>query len=558
MVGQRTWGGDVVGTRRFLLAALAVALTACTPAPQLVDSPVSSPAQRPVDTGEVVVGVGTLAGGYNPHKIADQSAITTALSNLLLPSVFRPGADGTARLDTTVMRSADVTSYAPYTVTYEIRADASWSDAAPVAAEDFVYLWEQVTGAAGTIDAAGYRLIDDINAREAGKVVEVVFGQPYPGWRTLFSGLLPAHLLKDAPGGWTGALQSNFPATAGPFAIKTLDTDRGEVVLERNDRYWEDPATLDRIILRRSEQSGLVDALDAGHDQLLLTTTDAVGTEALAALGLTAQTVARPSVTTLAVRPDRVVDLRVRQAVLALLDREQLITVGTGNGPAATLPADAQVLAPASPGYEPTAPTTQPDPERAAQLLTEAGYAKIAGTWTRAGQPLTLTIAAAEERDPSLRIATEVANQLTATGISTEVVTPPGLELVDQLYTTTQDSFDLAILSRPAGGDQATVLATDYGCVMDGSEPPVPVPANPFGICEPGMQPTMDAALTGALSTADALSSIEPALWQAAVSMPLFQEAETLVVRPEMVGVSVGPPAAGPFANAARWQRSPG
>lgn len=551
-----------MGTRRtLLLAAVAAALTACTPAPQLVDSPVSSPAQRPVDTGEVVVGVATLAGGYNPHKIADQSAITTALSNLLLPSVFRSAADGTARLDTTVMMSADVTSYDPYTVTYEIRGDASWADAAPVAAEDFVYLWEQVTSNPGTIDAAGYRLINDINAREAGKVVEVVFEQPYPGWRTLFSGLLPAHLLKDAPGGWAGALQSNFPATAGPFAIKTLDTDRGEVVLERNDRYWEDPATLDRIILRRSEQEGLVDALDAGHDQLLLTPTDAVGTESLAALGLTAQTVARPSVTTLAVRPDRVVDLRVRRAVLALLDRAQLIAVGTGNGPAAALPADAQVLAPTSPGYEPTAPTTEPDPDLAAQLLTEAGYTKLAGAWTRAGQPLTLTIAAAEEREPGLRIATEVAEQLTATGISTEVITPPGLELVDQLYAATppeEGAFDLAIFPRPAGGDQATVLATDYGCVMDGSEPPAPVPANPFGICEPGMQPTMDAALTGALSTADALSSIEPALWQAAVSMPLFQEAETLVVRPEMIGVSVGPPTAGPFADAARWQRSLG
>lgn len=547
--------------RNLLLVAVAAVLTACTPAPQLVDSPVSSPVQRPVDTGEVVVGVATLAGGYNPHKIADQSAITTALSNLLLPSVFRAEADGTARLDTTVMRSADVTSYDPYTVTYEIRGDASWSDAAPVAAEDFVYLWAQVTANPGTLDAAGYRLIDDINAREAGKVVEVVFAQPYPGWRTLFSGLLPAHLLKDAPGGWSGALQSNFPATAGPFAIKTLDTDRGEVVLERNDRYWEDPATLDRIILRRSEQQGLVDALDAGHDQLLLTPTDAVGTESLAALGLTAQTVARPSVTTLAVRPDRVVDQRVRRAVLALLDRTQLIAVGTGNGPAATLPADAQVLAPTSPGYAPTAPTTQPDPELAAQLLTEAGYTKIAGAWTRAGQPLTLTIAAAEEREPAQRIATEVAGQLTATGISTEVLSPPGLDLVDQLYATTppeEGAFDLAVFPRPAGGDQATVLATDYGCVMDGSEPPAPVPANPFGICEPGMQPTMDAALTGALSAADALSSIEPALWQAAVAMPLFQEAETLVVRPEVLGVSVGPPAAGPFADAAGWQRSPG
>ena len=38
--------------------------------------------------------------------------------------------------------------------------------------------------------------------------------------------------------------------------VKTLDNDRGEVVLERNDRYWGEPATLDRIVLRRAEQDG--------------------------------------------------------------------------------------------------------------------------------------------------------------------------------------------------------------------------------------------------------------------------------------------------------------
>ena len=153
-----------------------------------------------------------------------------------------------------------------------------------MAAEDFVYLWQQVTGNPGAIDAAGYRLISDINARDAGKVVEVVFDKPYPGWRELFSDLLPAHLLKDAPGGWAGALQNNYPATAGPYALKTLDTDRGEVVLERNDRYWGEPPTLDRIVLRRADQTGIVEALEAGHDQLALARTDSVGANLLADL----------------------------------------------------------------------------------------------------------------------------------------------------------------------------------------------------------------------------------------------------------------------------------
>jgi ABC-type transport system substrate-binding protein len=563
---------------RWLLPVAAVlALAGCTPAPRLVETPVTSPVPDKVDTGEVVVGVSTLAGGYNPHDVADQSAITTALANVLLPSTFRPGPDGVPQLDRTVMSSASVTSADPYTVTYRIRSDASWSDAAPVAAEDFVYLWQQITGNAGAIDAAGYRLITDINARDAGKVVEVVFDKPYPGWRSLFTNLLPAHLLKDAPGGWTGALQNNYPATAGPYILKTLDTDRGEAVLERNDRYWGDPATLDRIVLRRADQTGLVEALEAGHDQLALARTDSVGANLIADLGpaVTTKTVPRPTVSTLALRPNRpqLTDLAVRQSIVALLNRDQLITVGTGNGPAAALKADAQVLAPSVPGYTPTVPATpgvataaRPDPKVATQLLGQAGYTKTAAGWAKAGEPLHLVVAAPEEREAAQRVAGDVARQLTAAGIDTEVVTPPAAQLYAQLFATGSDQggddgqdagepFDLAVIGQPAGGDQATVLATNFGCApREAGEQPVA--ANPLGFCDAGLQATMDAALTGALSVTDALAAVEPALWRAAVAVPLFQEADTLAVRPEVSGVSVGPPLAGPFDGAATWRRS--
>lgn len=550
-----------------------LALAACTPAPRLVDAPVTSPVPDQVDTGELVVGVSSVAGGYNPHHISDQSAITTALANLVLPSVFRPGPDGVPRLDSNLMSSAAVTSSDPYTVTYRIRADASWSDTAPVAAEDFVYLWREITESTGAIDAAGYRLITDINARDAGKVVEVVFAEPYPGWRSLFNSLLPAHLLKDAPGGWDGALQTNFPATAGPYSVRALDTERGEVVLERNDRYWEEPATLDRIVLRRADQRGIFEALEAGHDQLALARMDSVGANLVEGLtpAVTTQTVARPTVTTLAIRPNRplLTQLAVREAVIAALDRDHLVTVGTGNGPAARLRADAQVLAPTLPGYRRTIPANRRhDPAQVSRLLGQAGYTRTATGWIRDGQPLDLVIGAPEEREQAQQIAEEVARQLIAAGIGAEVVTPPADELYGQLYSTQTpgaegeedpgNTVDLAVIAQPVGGDQATVLATNFGCAAEPEDGQLPVAANPLGFCDAGVQPAMEAALTGALSVTDALAAVEPVLWAAAVSLPLFQEAETLAVRPEVSGVTVGPPLAGPFAGAATWRRTAG
>jgi ABC-type transport system substrate-binding protein len=548
--------------RKLLAAFVAlVVLAGCTPAPRLKGTTISSPVNTPVDTGEVVVGVDTIAGGYNPHNFADQSAITTALSTLLLPSVFRPGPDGTPRLDRTLMVSAGVTRTEPYTVTYQIRADASWSDAAPVAAEDFVYLREQMTSQPGVVDSAGYRLISDINAREAGKVVEVVFSKQYPGWRTLFDNLLPAHILKDAPGGWAAALQANFPATGGPFTVKTLDNDRGEVVLERNDRYWEEPAKLDRIVLRRTEQDSLVDALEQGHDQMALVRTDSIGADTIGELApaVTTSTVARPSVTTVYLRPSQqLTDLPVRKALVAMLDRAQLTTVGTGNGPAAQLRADAQVLAPTAPGYQPTKPgDVTVDAAQAQTLLTGAGYTRTSAGWARDGRPLELVIGAAEERPADLRIAKDVQRQLAAGGVVAEVVELSGRELYQRLYATggtdAGDVIDIAVSSRPAGGDPATMLATDFGCITDAT-PPEPV--NPAGYCDPAIQPTIEAALTGSLSVTEALTTVEPALWRAAIAIPLYQEADVLAVRGELTGVTAGAGFAGPFAGAAFWARS--
>jgi ABC-type transport system substrate-binding protein len=549
--------------RKVLLAfgtVVLAALAACTPAPKYVEPPVTSPSNTFEDVGEVVVGVDTIAGGYNPHNFADQSAITTALSEMLLPSVFRPGPDGTAQLDRTLMLSAAVTKAKPYTVTYQIRADASWSDAAPVAAEDFVYLREQLTSQPGIVDAAGYRLITDIAARDAGKTVEVTFDKPYPGWRSLFRNLLPAHLLKDAPGGFGGALQNNFPATAGPYSVKTLDDDRGEVVLERNDRYWEKPATLDRIVLRRTEQDTLVEALDRGHDQMALVGADSIGTKNIGDLAPTiaSSTVARPSVTTVYLRPVRqLTDLPVRQAMIALLDRAQLITIGTGNGPASQLRADAQVLAPTAQGYKPTIPgDIAYNPAGAETLLTGAGYTRTSAGWARDGRPLELTIGVAEERPADVRIATEIKRQLAGGGVAAEVVELPGNELYQRLYTTGgSDVVDMAVTSRTADGDPATMLASDFGCTSGSTGL---VAANPTGYCDVAVQSTVDAALSGSLSVTDALTTVEPALWRAAVALPLFQNADVLAVRGEVTGVSDGAGFAGPFAGAAFWNRTPG
>ncbi len=563
------------GTPRVAALALAaaLALTACTnsgPLPLVPSTPGMSIVPDEV-LNEVVVGVDEVKGSYNPHTIAGQSTITTALTSLLLPSVFRTAPDGTPKLDTTLMVSAQVTRTAPYTVSYTVRQDASWTDTAPIAAEDFVYLWQRMRGEPGVVDPAGYRLISDIASRDGGKTVEVTFGAPYPGWRSLFGNLLPAHLLKDQPGGWPAALADSFPATGGPFQVKTLDQPRGEIVLERSDRYWGQATALDRVVLRRANHEGIVSALRDSDNQAALIRADSILLNTVADLAktkpLVGKAVPRPEIVQVLLRPvaPQMADPRVRQAVVAALDRQALIDTGTGNGPSAQLRADSQITPPSKPGYVPTIPPSAvQDLAASARLLGEAGYTRPDdGVWNRDGKPLTLTIAAAGGTEPYNLVANQVQRQLALAGIQARVISPTANELFGPDLIGSPDgdqgtAIDITVVPQVDTGDSAATLASSFGCRSSIGDGSTPIPANLSGFCDQTLQPTIEAALSGRMMLDEALGKIEPVLWQQAIALPLFQVADFLVVLPEAQGADIGAPFAGPLSGAAGWRREGG
>ncbi|HSK58646.1 MAG TPA: ABC transporter substrate-binding protein [Actinomycetospora sp.] len=429
-----------VGVLPALVLALALLVAACSGAPPPVVGQVPVPAPAPTpqlepDPTELRLGVDDLGVGFNPHRVADDTPVSRAMASLVLPSAFRPGPDGEPRLDTTVVTSARVTDTEPFTVSYEIAPAASWSDNAPVAAEDFVYLWQQMRSQPGVVDAAGYRAISDVRSRAGGKAVDVVFDRPFPAWQALFDHLLPAHLLKDAPGSWGGGLTDSIPVSAGPFVVRVVDRIRGQVTLARNDRFWGTPAVPDELVFQAADAPSLIDRVRGGDVQATQFRADADDLAALATAGpeLTVRALPEPALVQLALRSDDgpLADLRVRQAVAASIDREALRSVGTGGGPAADLPADAFARAPSTPGYRPTLPSDSPaagrDLDEAARLLTEAGYERgDDGTWARDGRPLVLRLAAPAQVAPFGRLVAPLGTQLRAAGIASVVVADSG------------------------------------------------------------------------------------------------------------------------------------
>ncbi len=602
-----TVGGPCTRTVRgrgaMLVALLAVLLLAACTTPA-APAPAPPPPTVEPQPSQIVVAVDDLGAGFNPHLLAHQSPVTTALAALALPSVFRPDVNGDLQLDKTVATSAQVTAQNPFTVTYELNLEASWTSNAPIAAEDFVYLWERMRDEPGVVDAAGYRLITDVRSRAAGKAVDVVFSQPYPAWKTLFANLLPAHLLKDAPGSWTGALTNGLPASGGAFRVVSVDRARGEILLTRNDQYWDTPAVLDQLLLRRLGGTALVDGLGVGDVDIALPDPDETLRTALGGLQPPPriQTAPQPVVTELAFRTDGgpLADTRVRRAIEGLVDRD---AVRAAVAPDA-LPADAFALAPSQDGYASTAPTTRPD---ATSLLTSAGWTRDEeGQWRDAGEPVQLTVGAAAERPADVKVAENVAAQLTSAGIDTTVVAPTGVELFSQATvpptppststtptpttsatptptpsiepttasaatttagTTTASptpapaggvAVDLMVRPRTVGGDVATDLASDYGCddpVTPNGPPPRPsVPTT----CSSALQPLLDELLADpdGSNAEETRAAVEKLLWSQVPALPLFQPVSLLVSTSGAdagTGIGPGPLTTGPLTGAQHW-----
>jgi len=573
-------------------AAVAVIATACTasppPAVNSTQAAVSSTAPTPV-RNVVTLAVDTLGAGFNPHLLADQSPVTTAVADLVLPSVFRPAATpGGWTRDDSLAVSAQVSSAAAFTVTYVLRKEAQWSDGAPVAAEDFRYLWQQMISQPGVVNAAGYRLIDDVASSNGGKTVTVTFRSPYPAWQQLFTALLPSHLLKDSPGGFTDALDNNLTFSASRFAVTSVDRNRGEILLQRNDRFWGTPATLDEILMRRDGTAGqLGESLRSDDVQLAMVRADvATRTQIRAVPGLRTTEVAQPSVMQVAVdtTDPRFGDAPVRRGLLGLLDPVALTTIGTGldaaTDPAASR-AQAQVLAPSQPGYTPTAPPRL-TAQQARALLRDGGYVFTSGRYERGGIPLTVVVGADAADPVATAVAQAAADQLTVAGVGATAALLPATAL----YGTALPSgaVDLVVGRTAAGGDLATTLASRFGCPAVGTNTPVaptspstppptttvPAPTtdpataalrsgNVSGLCDPALEVEIQAALSGARDGAGVVASLEPQLWALGAVLPLYQDSVLFAARTNVLGLDPpGPLLSGPLAGAATWTRTAG
>ncbi|OBI67933.1 monoacyl phosphatidylinositol tetramannoside-binding protein [Mycolicibacterium fortuitum] len=608
-----------------LVSVPALLFSGCTvsppPAPQSTETTETTP-PPPMKATQIIMAIDSIGPGFNPHLLSDQSPVNAAVASMVLPSSFRPVPDPKSptgsrwELDTTLLESAEVTSENPFTVTYKIRPEAQWTDNAPIAADDYWYLWRQMVGQPGVVDPAGYDLITGVQSVEGGKQAVVTFSQAYPAWRELFNDILPAHIVKDIPGGFGAGLARAMPVTGGQFRVESIDPQRDEILLARNDRYWSAPAKPDLVLFRRGgAPAALADSIRNGDTQVAQVHGGAATFAQLSAIpDVRTARIVTPRVMQLTLRAGQptLEEVQVRRAILGLIDVDLLASVGAGDDNTVTL-AQAQVRSPSDPGYVPTAPPAM-SREAALDLLRGAGYqiepeaeppapgappAPGNGRQriTKDGAALSLVLGVASNDPTSVAVANTAADQLRNVGIDASVLALDPVALYGDALTNNR--VDAIVGWHQAGGDLATSLASRYGCraleatavstavpgiaptptpspkSTPAPAPPAPTPtptqsipapesgalvqapSNITGICDHGIQAKIDAALDGSENIAEVIQAVEPRLWNMSTVLPILQDTTIVAAGPSVQNVSLsGAVPVGIVGDAGNWTKT--
>ncbi|WP_462398612.1 ABC transporter substrate-binding protein [Corynebacterium falsenii] len=208
------------------------------------DAPVTQPPAKALR--EITVGVDPFTTNLNPHVVGNHDPVVAAIADLTLPSVFISGSQGKT-LDSNFITDVKTDDdSAPTEVTYTLNPAAQWSDGTPITISDFQYLGEVISKEPTAAGKNVYSHIVSItDGDKAGQIV-VHLDEPFTPWKDLFQHLLPSHIYRAEGQNFASMMQGNSAASAGAYAVKSVNEGRGIAELERNDRYWgRQPAKTD-------------------------------------------------------------------------------------------------------------------------------------------------------------------------------------------------------------------------------------------------------------------------------------------------------------------------
>jgi peptide/nickel transport system substrate-binding protein len=508
--------------------------------------------------------------GFNPDTPTGADSSTSTLLASVLPSAYTILPNLTTVLNSDLLNGTKVTSVAPLTIQYVLNPAAVWSDGVPVSAEDFIYAWKAQRGTDldvdGQPDAAastlGYRDVASVTGSQDGKTVTVVFTRPFTDWRTLFSGMVPAHIAEKV--GWNHGFDTFNPAvdlSAGPYLLHSVAGGIAELV--RNPKWWGTPGTLASVTVSAiSASSGWVAAL--GSDNHMVAQPAGFN---LATLNATSslpntQSAVKPSLSFLQVEFNTISpltsQLAVRQAIAHAIDRTMLLAETYKTLAPDLNPDEDHLAVPFANTYSASSAASsydKADPAAVDKLLASvvaAGYHRVPdGRYVdAAGNPLAVRMAV-ESGDPWItEVGAAIATQLKQAGITVTTFAVDGQ--AGLAAAAKANSYDMALVVRNAG----PYLTAADGWYSEDQGPPGVSGSTDWSNFD---DPAVDQLFAEASQELNPVvgdpiyAQIDDTLWDQMVALPLFQEPALLANGVQLAGIQYNSSIDGLLWNLPNW-----
>ncbi|MCA9880120.1 MAG: hypothetical protein KC442_20135 [Thermomicrobiales bacterium] len=360
------------------------------------------------------------------------------------------------------------------TYTFHLNPEATWHDGVPVTADDVQFSFDALANP----ELSSSYMQSFLDATESWRVIdahtfEVVAREPlFTFLYDLVTWILPKHIWENVPvkdwrtdGGATGQDPARVVGS-GPFRFREWLPGES-VTLDRNPDYFDRVPYLDSYtVVIRPDQTAIVNALlGAEIDAATLEPADIATVAATDGLAVASYPTADFIFYLTNLDPEKstlFADARTRQALMLALDREAMardILLDNARVAHGTQPE-------ISYAYAPDRLTTQYtyDPERAKELLAQAGWADTDGDGIveREGTPLTFEVLYPGGSPTYDQMLAYMQDAWRAVGVDAQ---PTTLDFPALVGTLTGDhTFDMALLGF--GWDATFIQDLMFGCAQ--------------------------------------------------------------------------------------------
>lgn len=553
-----------------LMSALLVATSACTsddagsvPTGERFSQPDGDPERG----GTVTFGHDREPTTLNPMTRDGQVLATTMVARTVLAGAYRvtPDFEYTPELLDGEAETSGGDGDGPFTVTWTLREDVQWSDGEPLTARDLQFTYETVMDEGVNVSSrAGYDLITNTEVVDE-RTWRAEFSKPYAPYRSLFSGtdaVLPAHVLEgeDFSTVWRDGIidpETGKGIASGPFVFE--EWERGEsLTVTRNERYWGQPAMLDKITWSWAENSAaLMTQLEREEiDMARPAPRASVVARARQVDDIAVQTAAGPAWEQLSFNFDTELLAQgfVRKAIIQAIDRESLVEELVGDVHPGAEVLQNVIYETNRAEYAPHWDRWSYDPDAATDLLEENGCARETdgdedgpdSVYVCDGQTLSFRYVGMAGVGRRERIFGRVREQLAEVGI--EARPDFGTPRETLARKLPDGDFELANFGWTGGPDPS---GGDSLFVCDGE-------LNYADYCNEEVSELIEGNTTilDEAKRATVYNKVDELLAEDVPLVPLFQIPVVLAFDEDIGGVRVNPTGLGPTWNAGDWYRA--